>query len=219
MTIYYVNTNGGAYELTPKLGLQTDFTDYYDYLCIQQDKLINYVRRYSNSLSKGKALMELRKIGVKTIHLASVQEIAPSNKKVVVYTDPKKHRGEGKILMSSNDAMITYPTNLCSAYNEDSFGVTNKFLQIGKRRFRIIVENTEPLKEGRAISIDEIAPEYNFNLRLPIFSIDYISTSGGLLAVDFNIIQELKHLNIQNILKPEIVVAEIYESIIKYGNF
>jgi hypothetical protein len=65
--------------------------------------------------------------------------------------------------------------------------------------------------------MDEIQPDYNYLLGLPIYSIDYISTPYGLLATDLNTTQDLSSLGVQNIIQPYDIIKEIYNALIKYG--
>lgn len=199
-----------------KLKIESDFTDYYDYLSVNDGYSYRYVRNYKDSLPKGKDLAELRRLGIATVQVGSVRELNSMYKQLVVYTDVTKHRGEGKVIMDSHEAILTYPTSLASPYIENG-GITNKFLQIGSRRFRVVLENVYPLKTGRVLSLDEIQPDYNYSVRLPIFSIDYISTAYGLIAVDFNTVQELKTLGIDRIMQPYEVVSEISKALSKYN--
>lgn len=199
-----------------KLKIESDFSDYYDFLSVNEGYIAKYVRKYSNSLHKNQAIAELRKLGVSTIPIGSVRQLQSLHKQLVVYTDVTKHKGEGKVIMESYEAMLSYPTCLASPYFENS-GITNKFLQIGCRRFRIVLENSSPLKTGRILSIDEIQPSYNYLVGLPIFSIDYIDTAYGMLAVDFNTVQDLQSLNMYTILQPHEVINEVFNALVKYN--
>ncbi len=200
-----------------KLNIESDFVDYYDHLAIGKDGDATYVRKYSNSPSKGKAISELKKLNIQTILLGSVRDLASTYDKLVVYTDTTKHKGDGKLLMSSGDAMLTYSNSLASPYYGDSNGVTNKFLQLGSRRFRVVLENVSTFKTGRVLDFQEIQPCYNYLIGLPIFSIDYISTEYGMIATDFNTVQDLKSLGVQNAIQPTDIISEIYNSLIVYG--
>ena len=52
---------------------------------------------------------------------------------------------------------------------------------------------------------------------LPIFSIDYIDTAYGMLAVDFNTVQDLQSLNMYTILQPHEVINEVFNALVKYN--
>lgn len=195
------------------------FTDYYDYLSVDGGMIYNRVR---NTSSKVEELRIVKALGIKTLELKPANQIVMGshNQKVVVYMDLSKHSGEGKMIYPLNTVKITYPNKLCSIFYEPSDGVvrTYKFLQIGKRRFWVYIRN-KGLVEDTVEGITEIESGYNYYLRLPIYSIDYILTSDGLtqIAVDFNSIQSLSKLGMNRVLGAEVVVQEVYESILEYS--
>lgn len=199
-----------------KLKVDSDFVDYYDSL-LSTDAVVVYKRKYGDALSKGKAIALLQRLGLQTALLGPVREIAPLSERLVVYIDPRKHRGEGKILMGSYDALLTYPNSLASPYYEGNNNITRKFLQIGSRRFRLVLKNESTFKLGEIIDFVEIQPSYNFDLRIPIFSIDYVDTRYGMVAIDFNNIECLKDLGLDRFIEPDNILYEVYTSIIKYG--
>lgn len=195
------------------------FTDYYDYLSVVGGVVYNRIRTTS---SKVEELRIVKALGIKTLELKPANQVVVNghNQKVVVYMDLSKHSGEGKMIAPLNTVKITYPNKLCSLFYEPTDGIirTYKFVQIGKRRFWVYIRNNG-LVENTVESITEIESGYNYYLRIPIYSIDYILTNNGLtqLAVDFNSVQSLGNLGMEKVLSAESVVQEIYDSIVEYS--
>lgn len=203
--------------LVQKINIESDFCDYYDHLAFSEDTIAKYKRINKNNLTKGSAIAYMKQLGIMTIHIGTVNELSVLHNKLVVYTEPNKHGGDGKVLMSSQDAKMTYPNYLASPYYEDTAEITNKFLQIGKRRFRLVIENKNVFKFGKLLAIDEISSEHNYIVALPIFSIDYVSTKYGMLACDFNNVENLASIGLKNIINPSDIINEIYYSLVVYN--
>lgn len=200
--------------LSSEIRLVTDFNDYYDELCNDAGK-VPYVRKYKNCMSKAEALRYLTNFGTPVIETKPVTKFNSFDRKLVVYTDPYAHCGKGKIICSYGEAVTSYPNYLASPYIEGTEGVSLKFLQVGSRRFRIMMKNNNFdnfVKPGIVTQIDELSPAFNYAISLPIFSIDYISCGNEMIAVDFNEVQDLSRLGFEDIMKPEEVIHEIEKS-------
>lgn len=199
--------------------IKSSFTDYYDYL--SDDTALEVYKRDRTNTDKVEDLRLLQALGLKTIELQPANRILiDPSKRVIVYTDLSRHNGEGKMLTSLSTVRITYPNKLCSIFHEPVDGIirTYKFLQIGKRRFWVYITN-KGLLEDKVENIQEIESAYNYYLKLPIYSIDYIFANNGLtqLAVDFNSVQNLQKLGIDKLISANDVVLEIYDSLIEYN--
>ena len=59
--------------------------------------------------------------------------------------------------------------------------------------------------------------DYPIRIGLPIFSIDYVPHNDVMVATDFNEVQNLSELNIQDYISKEEVIEQIYNSLIKYN--
>lgn len=201
-----------------RIGLESDYKDYYDSAFYKAENNegadIVYSRMKSHEPSKGKGLARLRKFGIQTIQLNATREINNVSK-VIVYTDTNK-KGCGAVVMSLNDAKIMYPNSLASEFYE---GVDEiyKLLYIGKRRFAITIKKDANTSKGQITSIKEINSMFNKAIAEPIFSIDYIETSVGLLAVRLNTAEKLEDYGIQNYMTPEEVVDEIWQALKAYN--
>ena len=199
--------------------IRSDFTDYYDVLSNPNSNLI-YNRFKQNSMSRGEALRFLRKYGIKTLNFGSVRTFNPlETPRLVVYTNQNSHDFLGKRVCTYDEAISQYGNCAASEFIE-SDGRTLKYLQIGSRRFRLLFHNSEAyrgiLREGDLIAYEELPRQYNFTLRLPIYSIDYIGKNNDMIAVDFNEVQKLSSIGVQGIITEREVIEEIYASLINY---
>lgn len=203
------------------LNIQSDFVDYYDILNNEKSTFV-YNRYIGNSKSRGTVLKELRNLGVKTIELKQVSQFYKGEGPLVVYVDPKEHKGKGKLIMSVEDAQLAYPNSLASPYIETTNGYILKYVHVGKRRFALYYKKDEPisLNMGRLIDINEATPEYNRQVGLPIYSIDYIvKDNNEMVATDFNMVQSLGNIGLQSKLTAENVIDEIVQALAIYNKY
>lgn len=199
------------------LHIQSDFSDYYD--CISSQNGIIYKRNMSDCKQRGSALKYLRGLGIKTLEVKQVNSFSYLDDKLVVYTDPKKHNGKGKKICTYSEAILNYGNFLASKYIENTNDLTVKYLQIGRRRFTLTFKkyNEDLLSLGKLVDISESTEEYNRLIGLPIFSIDYISNGVEMIATDFNEVQNLGILGINNYLSTDDIVEEIIGALIAYN--
>lgn len=200
--------------------LNSDFTDFYDGLC-SLDNGILYNRIRNTDRSRAEDLMILKSNGIKTVKFGTIHKIGrtPSNK-LVVYTNPSQHDFMGKHIYSINDVICNYSNNIVSEFIENYCGYTAKYLQIGKRRFRLMFFNKkykDELVEGDLVAVEKLPEQYNYSFGLPIYSIDYISNGLEMLAVDFNTVQCLSSIGMDKIIKAEDVVKEIEMALLAYN--
>lgn len=206
-----------------KLCIQSDFEDYYDkfaYMNNNSEKGIIYKRMLADSMQRGSALKYLRSLGVKTLDIKQASTFSYLDKTLVVYTDPKKHNGAGKKLVSYEEATTFYGNFPASKYLEDNNGFTVKVVQVGRRRFTLTFKK-EPgdksLHEGVLVSIVEMSPSYNMLIGLPIFSIDYVAYGCEMIATDFNEVENLSRIGLDRYLSGQEVCNEIINSLYKYN--
>lgn len=97
-----------------KLKLMSDFRDYYDH---QFDLDGEPFERISTSgMGRREMLAYLNSIGMTTPEFGTVAELAPNGYPLVVYTDERAHRGEGKAVMLPWDAQEQHPDALAARY-------------------------------------------------------------------------------------------------------
>ena len=205
-------------SLARGIQIVSDFVDYYDYLSNNIDPLLIYRRNYSDSLPRGESLKWVRDNGIKTIELGLARQFIATHNKVVVYTDTKAHEFRGKLIVDTRIASDIYSTNLVSPYYSETRGVTVKFLQVGSKRYRITFKNEEEtISEGIITKIEELTPDLNYLIRLPIFSLDYIFDGKEMICVDFNTVQNIGNLGLKDILTPQEVIDEIKKALLAYN--
>ena len=204
---------------TSKLYIKSDFKDYYDIAGADKpENKVEYIRLMSDVPGKVAELKKIHKLGNQTIKIEPINRISTDVKKVIVYNDIKGHRGNGKALMSLSDANMLYPNKLGTEYFESNSGITYKILTVGKRRFRCILKNVDYLTEKEVISIDELSEGYNYQIALPIYSLDYVKNhSNQMVIADFNTVQRLDYLGMEKYMTPQDVVDEIYRALIAYN--
>lgn len=205
-----------------QLCIKTDFEDYYDKFALvnRDNNGILYKRMMSDSMQRGSALKYLRSLGVKTLDIKQVSSFSHLDKNLVVYTDPKKHNGLGKKILSYEEAMTSYSNFPASKYLEDSDGFTVKVVQVGQRRFTLTFKkdkDDKSLNEGILVNLCEMTPAYNMLIGLPIFSIDYIASGCEMIATDFNEVENLKRLNLDRYMTGQEICTEIINSLYKYN--
>lgn len=163
--------------------INSDFKDYYDSEFVAQirNKKQSYVynRLKSNSKHRAEDLKYLRTNNIPTIEIKPVvnfQLLEPSIK-ILVYTQPTEHNGMGKLILENREAQDLYP-NLPGRLwvpNSETGGFTLKCLQIGERRFKIILKDSEHskksdrLSDNQIVSIEEIDRQYSVWNRTPIY--------------------------------------------------
>lgn len=202
----------------PRLKIESDFKDFYDGLSTESNPVGTYLRYKKDIPSKGNGLAELKRVGIKTIDTRAARDIVSASNKLVVYTDPERHDGRGRVLMGYEEASMIYPNSLASEFYDEAEGITNKLLQVGSRRFRVILKaKAGTLEKGEVEHIDEITPSYNMLIGIPIYSIDYISTKNGMLAITFNNVECLSDYGMEHIMSAEQVISEVYNALLKYN--
>lgn len=202
----------------PKIKIESDFSDFYDFLGVSSEQLGVFNRFRSSMPDKAEGLAQLRSIGVQTIDTTAARRAVSASGKLVVYTDQSKHDGTGRVLMTMDEANMIYPNSLASEFFEEADCITNKLLQVGSRRFRIVLRGKrQSLKAGEVVQLSEITPSFNMLLGLPIYSIDYVSTPRGLLAITLNTVERLADYGLQEVIKPEDVINEVYNALLKYN--
>lgn len=199
------------------LVINSDFKDYYDEYCDSNSNVV-YNRFYSNSMQRGTALNKLRGLGLKTLDVKQVSSYFSGDGYIVVYTNPKLHNGCGKRIMTVNEALQSYGNCLASPYIFNN-GLTVKYMQIGKRRFNLYFQKGGALSLdiGTLIKIEELPSDYNRLIGIPIFSIDYISDGTYMIATDFNEVENLSMLGLNNYIGPHEVISEIIETMHVYN--
>jgi len=195
----------------------SDFNDFYDDLS-DNNSIITYNRMLQGCKQRGTALKYLRSLNIKTIETKQVSQFYDDDETLVVYTDPFGHNGEGKRILGVTEAKQNYSNCVASKYYV-SDGLSIKFLQIGKIKINLCYKKTsdKTLDMGTLVDVTIDSGDYNRLIGIPIFSIDYISVNNKMLATDFNEVENLGRLGIQQYLTKEQIVDEIAKSLMLYN--
>ena len=202
-----------------KLKIESDFIDYYDILSSDNTNIV-YKRFNKDREQRARDLKFLRNLGIKTLELKQVNQFVRDGNPIVVYTNPKEHNGLGKEVMSIDKAIVSYGNCTASQYLKPDNGYTLKYLQIGRYRYAIYFKkdvNEISLSPGQLVDVAKIEPEYNRMIGLPIYSIDYISHNGNMIATDFNCVENLSSLGLQDIISEDDIINEIVRSLVVYN--
>lgn len=189
--------------------IESDFIDFYDKLSITGNEAPVYRRFKKEQMSKSEQLKFLKRLGILTIEAKAARDIVTASGKLTVYTDTKDD--SKNLVLTVSDADMMYPNALASEYYAESNNVINRIIQVGSRRFRIILYN------GSVIQVDELFRGYNMAIGLPIYSIDYVSTFNGMLATAFHNVERLDQYKLP--LSAEEVISEIAQAMIEYRIF
>lgn len=199
--------------------LASDFTDFYDDCC-DSNSVIVYNRFRNQGMSRGEALNYLKNNGIKTVNFGPFTKFGSSTDKLVVYTNPSLHNFAGKQIHTFNEVALQYTNYMMAEFLEVYGGYTVKYLQIGERRFRMMFFNPEyknKLIEGSMVAVEELPKQYNYAIGLPIYSIDYISNGVEMVAIDFNEVQQLDKIGVNNLITAENVAMEVRNALITYN--
>lgn len=207
--------------------LTSNFKDYYDdaFKCREPEilkalhekrRVYSYDRCRSNSISRAK---ELKRLNIPTIPIKAASMLATdlNASKLLIYTDATLHNGKGKLVVSNQDAQNIYPNLPARRFVpiSETGGFTLKCLQVGKRRFKVLLWSDTDTLDYKVHSIEEIEPMYNRSYRYPIFSIDYLPTKEGLMVIDFNQVENLGNLGMDKYMTP----SEVYDAVVDYYNY
>ena len=201
------------------INIESNFTDYYD-IAMCKSSAITYSRYRNANADRSDELLFLKQNGIKTVEFGPLSKFGPSTSMFVVYTNPSLHDFKGKKICTYREVVSQYSNYLLAEFLQSSQGYTVKYLQIGKRRFRVMMYNPNfmtRLDEGSVIGIDELSNQYNYAIGKPIYSIDYISNGHEMVAIDFNDTQNLWTLGFQNYISAQEVCKEIGEALLAYN--
>ena len=200
-----------------KLG-DSIFRDFYDNEFNNKSKLIyNRVRKLFKNRMEELSFLESKHI--KTVNFGSLYSVGIHDR-YVVYTDITRHNFEGKRIENYSTVVNIYSNFLLSEFLDESQGYMIKYLQVGRRRFRILYYNeryNNLLANGKMIDVQELEASYNDNIALPIYSIDFVSKGMEMIAVDFNEIENLSKIGADKFLSSEEVIEELYKAILRYS--
>lgn len=152
--------------------------------------------------------------------------------RLVVYTDLTAHRGEGKLLLTLEEANKQYPNNYASQYlkykHSSNESESIRCQVVGDNAFWMRFESNDTWRSncGSEIEITKM-PIANVlyqgmeNIHLPFYAIDFISPHGkhgtnNYTAIDFNVAPGLSGTPVEEQMTPKEIVRAIEDSMKKF---
>jgi len=145
--------------------------------------------------------------------------------KLVVYTDPMQHGGEGKVLLPAKEAAEKYPDHFCTEYIHTveipEGSVSYRRLYIGYYELLLRYENPGEWRTNIVVGDHEVKIELLEMKRLykdnrpcmdePLFAIDFVCYEYGctMYAIDYNVAPGIKGQEVDKILGNEWIAEQL----------
>lgn len=201
--------------------LKSDFRDYYDHCYTARDTGFDVThRRLSrDGISRRVNLDTLVAMGCRVPPYGRVITLTPriptvASKALVVYTDQYAHAGEGKVLVTPQQALARHPYRLAMVYlpPDEGVGTSYRLLVIGRRGFWLRYRAAEDWRsncgDGDIKLVEEVNPPTNA-VSLPLYAVDFVRYRNRLYALDFNSAPGLSGTGIESIMRPPAIYAEL----------
>lgn len=197
-----------------KIAVKSDFIDYYDYAFDSIYDADYILKRYSRSgMNRIEMFDFLKSVGLKIPKVGTCSELTTDCSRVVVYLDVNAHRGEGKILLSANDAKELYPHHFASEYIPLNYGISYRLISIGKRSWMLRYSSNDWRSNCGEVKIELLKEvENNLSINRPLYAIDFVGNIEDPIAIDFNIAPQVKGTGLGRILKPK----DVYQLMIEW---
>ena len=138
-----------------------------------------------------------------------VRDIWKKSRKLVVYTDLKAHRGEGKLLLPSDQAIEQRPNSFASVYIE-SEAKSYRILQIGDMAFHIDYASDDKWRSNVGdvkVEVASIDHAYDPLRDYALVAVDYVMNRyGEAFAVDLNIAPGIGGTGVEDFIKGKEIV-------------
>lgn len=211
--------------------LQSDFHDIYDHWFDRTGDLFFY--RYMNDGMERRYMFRMfESLGIQCVEHGFVSDLYNTHhqkikrtqtpKKTrfftpgdflqfVIYLDEKAHAGKGKILVSADYAMKSFPDKYATIYIPSS-SISFRYLKIGKRTFWVKYQSDDIWRSNVGdVSIDVVPAHsdgYHPNIPYTLWAIDFVQCRREMMAIDFNISPGMPE-GIENLIKPEEIANQI----------
>lgn len=221
-----------------KIGLDSDFYDYYDHWFDRGEVDFSLNRQSRNDMGKQRQFELCKEIGFQVPRhgLAQTLYMRNSSDWLVVYEDPFAHCGEGKFLIQSSKAFVSYPDHYASEFipttaNPLTHAVSYRLLLIGYTAFQLKYESDAWMSNhAKNVSIEltglicsrehigescfqEIGSDIDFSIinKYSLIAFDYVTdfSTGKSYVVDLNTAPGLKGTGIDDLVKPQEVFSMI----------
>lgn len=197
-----------------KLALKTDFWDYYDaHFDLDGDV---FERISGGGMSRRGMFSFLREHGYVTPQHGIVGSLGmhPANK-VVVYLDEHKHQGDGKELMTYEEALERFPDQYGCQYipsEVNGMSETWRYLQLGDQSVWLRYRSDDPWRSNCGdVNIEVISHHISgkpIRMDRVLYAIDFVGTNIKY-AVDYNEAPGLHRTGLEEIYRPKEVVDHI----------
>lgn len=202
-----------------KLKLKSDFSDYYDFWFDREGEV--FIRNARNDVDRTQIFQILKKQFKLKVPMHGIcrdmKEHFNKRDRVVVYTDPLAHCGEGKILIPFGEALYEHPDCLIAEYLKgEKRSQSIRYLSIGTKAFFLGYESDDEWRSNCGDVKVEIVGNLYYKMPycdLPLFAIDFIKDYDTFYGVDFNSAPGLNGTGIEDLLKPAEVVQLIKDRI------
>ena len=207
--------------------LRSNFRDFYDHAFDSGGQVFNRID--TGGLNRRQMFSFLESLGLKTPPHGIVKELVPKLLSVyqqdfrdaaakqildvVVYTDEKAHRGEGKEKVAAAEALERFPDHYCSEFiytTQTESGRSFRHLQVGTHNWWIESWSDSDWRsnvgEGGEYIRAEAEYGYQPKIKEPIFAVDFVK-ADRLYAIDYNVAPSLASL------KRTVTPTKIVESI------
>ena len=195
--------------------LRSDFRDYYDHWFSHNVSEPILLRGMHDGPTRFEALHMLKNYyNVPSFGLAKNADFTNDDGAVVLHFSDE-HAGRGKVITTLRDARIAAPDKLVVQYHSEARTRSYRLLSVGSMRMSFMYESHYWRSNVGDVEVAIIDPFcYNFeeiNNRYPLYAIDFIETSKGFLAIDFNVSPGLEAL--KGIIQPWDVVYSIEKAV------
>lgn len=201
-----------------KVGLVSDFRDYYDHWFDTFNVELVFERMSSGGMARREMLEYLQSLGLQVPAFGRVCDVRDRLRQkydfpdfdrivdVVVYLDETAHRGEGKIKVLLRDAIDQYPNHLAVEHIPalpSGLGLSWRYLQVGDKVFWLEYASRNDWRSNCGeVDIRVLARErdgYHGRIGHPLFAVDFVP-GNVLCAIDFNIAPGIKGTGVEKIL-------------------
>jgi hypothetical protein len=219
-----------------KLKLVSDFRDYFDYLFDNEGEVFRRVT--TDGLNRIEILEYLQKLEFKTPLFGTVLELSkhliPTDI-IILHHDLNAHRGEGKQLISLEDALKEFSNVFATQFIQfkvkdmkpEVKGLSWRYLQVGTESFWLEYTSIEDWRSNCGdgdIQLffrdkTELLSDHQYKdlliFKYPLFAIDFVPVDNEIYAVDFNIAPQVKGTGVEKVLTAKEAVDSIKKAYAK----
>jgi len=207
-----------------KIKLLSDFHDFYDFAFDQEG--VSWERFANPGLSRVKMFQHLAACGFSVPAYGYCKYLIPNlvkhlgtvKFKVVVHLKEHSFGGDSKVLLDSDDALRMYPGNIGVQYIE-SHSTTYTYFKVGKLEYGLKYISTSDWRANCGefkvdLVCEGLGNSFHKRIKYPIFSIDCVSNSGHVYAIDLNIAPKLRGTGLEYHLRP----LQVYKQVRDFVN-